>query len=126
MNPQATDNWRVSVQTMDQQVMARMVGVYYADAWSQRGDQVSHQWYSFSPNGIFDYQSQTCGTDPNLPCTPSQGTGAWTAHGQQDGSIYVMVDFSDLVRSSQCFSQTIMLQNGGYQSLGGAFWRKVQ
>lgn len=125
-NAAATQNWQDSRQRADPGVMARMAGIYYGEIVSPQGDMVSRQYRRFSPDGLFDYQDQTCGNIAGIACSQNQGTGSWTAHQQPDGSIFVMVNFSDMVRTSQCFSDTVAIGNGGFQSISGAFWRRTQ
>jgi len=59
-------------------------------------------------------------------CSQKQGAGQWAGYQLPDGSIFLMIHFSDLARSNTCFSQTIRLGNGGFVDSGGGNWRRVQ
>jgi hypothetical protein len=124
-SPQATYNWQQSVAAADPNVMAQMAGTYYGEIPSPAGDAISRQYRRFSSNGLFDYQDQTCGTNGGV-CSQNQGTGSWVAHQQQDGTIFLMVNFSDMVRTAQCFSDTVQIGPQGMQSYTGMVWQRTQ
>jgi hypothetical protein len=51
--------------------------------------------------------------------------GRRAAYPLNDGSIFLMIHFSDLARSNNCFSQTVRLDAEGFTDLFGARWRKM-
>jgi hypothetical protein len=125
-NAQSTDTWRQLLFNADQQLMAQVAGTYYADVPSSDGQFVSHQYRSFEPNGLFQYQDQTCGNIPGIPCSQNQGTGEWRATTWSDGSIYIMARFSDLSRTSACAGARYRPGPSGLQDEFGSFWQRVQ
>lgn len=125
-NKQLTDYWRQMLQQADGNLMAQMSGVYYGERASPDGQYVNRQYRSYEPNGLFQYQDQTCGNIQGIPCSENQGTGEWRAAQQGDGTIYVMTRFSDLIRTSACAGERIQLNGNGFVDEGGIFWTRTR
>ncbi len=125
-NAQSTDTWRQLLQNADGQLMGQLAGVYYAERPSPDGVYLNRVYRSFEPNGLFQYQDQTCGNIQGIACSQNQGTGEWRATTWSDGSIYMMMRFSDLVRTSACAGQRVQMQgNIMYDEFGGT-WQRVR
>lgn len=124
---QATNFWRQMLQQADGQLMAQMSGVYYGERNSPDGLYVNRQYRSFEPNGLFQYQDQTCSIGmPGAPCSQNQGTGEWRAVNQGDGTSYFMIRFSDMIQTAACSGQRIQLNGNGFVDEGGVYWTRMQ
>ena len=63
---------------------------------------------------------------PGATCSQNQGAGLWAGYQLPDGSIFLMIHFSDLARSNTCFSQTLRPRNGGFFDIaGGMNWQRT-
>ena len=115
-------------QLADPKVMQTVAGVYYGEFPSPDGRMYEQVYYSYEANGLWQYRDQTCtaNNQAGVPCSQNQGAGQWAAYGLNDGSVFLMIHFSDLSRSNTCFSQTIRLGNGGFVDAGSGNWRRVQ
>ena len=125
-NPSATQNWMTTRANADPRVMQSMAGVYYGQFNDATGQMVESVYRSYEAGGGWTYQDQTCTINSPVPCSQNQGAGAWAAYQQQDGTIFLMVHFSDLARYNNCFSQTIRLGNGGFSDTAGGNWQRVR
>jgi len=126
-NKQMTNYWRQMLQQADGNLMAQMSGVYYGERTSPDGVYVNRQYRSYEPNGLFQYQDQTCSVGmQGAPCSQNQGTGEWRAANQGDGTTYVMTRFSDLIRTAACAGERIHFNGNGYVDEGGVFWTRTQ
>lgn len=127
-NPSVTQNWMQTRQNADAKVMQAVAGVYYGEFPSSDGTMYQQAYRSYEANGLWGYKDQTCPTDNlgYLTCSQNQGAGEWAAYSLNDGSVFLMIHFSDLSRSNSCFSQTIRLGNGGFSDTAGGNWRRVQ
>jgi hypothetical protein len=126
LNMVMTDAWRDSVNQADPQAMAAMAGLWYGEIYAPSLGMVDHQYRSFEPNGLFQYQSQTCGNIQGIPCSENYGTGQWTARQQQDGSLAVMMHFDDLTQSDRCGSFQARLQGNMMIASDGSQWQRTQ
>ena len=127
-NPSVTQNWMQTRQLADPKVMRAVAGVYYGEVSSSDGTMYEQVYRSYEATGLWQYKDQTCPTNNQgyLPCSQNQGAGQWAAYTLDDGTIFLMIHFSDLSRTNTCFSQTIRLGNGGFVDSGGGNWRRVQ
>ncbi|HVY51346.1 MAG TPA: hypothetical protein VHA07_07255 [Devosia sp.] len=125
-NPDASLNWQRTVQSADAGVMQQMAGVYYGEQTAPQLGMIERVYRSYEPNGLWQYQDETCGSAPGVPCSQNQGAGQWAAYQQADGSIFVMIHFSDLSRYNNCFSQTLRLGQGGFVDDSGVSWSRVR
>ena len=98
LNMVMTDRYRAAQIAQDPQVMAAFAGVWAGQ--TQAMGMVDTTYYSFEPNGLFQYKSQTC--TPGVSCSDNYGTGEWTAHMVAAGTIEVMFAWSDMVRTQAC------------------------
>ena len=92
VNPDATDP----------AIRSKVVGTWYSENSNPQLGMVQRLYQTFSPNGLFEYKDQTCGSVQGMPCSQNGGHGTWNAQQQADGSIYVRVQFSDLRRTDEC------------------------
>jgi hypothetical protein len=122
LNMAMTDRYRAAQIAQDPQVMAAFAGVWGGQ--SQAMGMVDTTYYSFEPNGLFQYQSQTC--TPGLSCSQNYGTGEWTAHAMNDGSIEVMFAWSDLVRTQACSAMVGFVQGAVFQTGTGFALQRMQ
>ncbi len=125
-NPSATQNWQQTRANADPRVMQSMAGVYFGQFNDPSGQMVEQVYRTYEAGGGWTYQDQTCTINSPVPCSQNQGAGLWAAYQQQDGTIFLMVHFSDLACSNNCFSQTVQLQNGGFTDTLGGSWRRVR
>lgn len=124
-NPSVTQNWMQTRQAADSAVMQKLAGVYYGEIPDPSGRMVNRTYREYRADGLWQYQDQTC--TPGATCSQNQGAGLWAGYQLPDGSIFLMIHFSDLMRSNTCFSQTIQLTNGGiYDVMGGMSWQRTQ
>ena len=125
-NPDVTQNWMNTRANADGRVMQAVAGVYYLQSTDPSGQMVNQAYRSYEANGLWQYQDQTCTINSPVPCSQNQGAGLWAAYQQPDGAIFLMVHFSDLSRSNNCFSQTIRLGAGGFTDTYGGTWQRVR
>lgn len=127
-NPDATQNWQRTRQMADPQVMQQMAGLYYTEYPDPTGQMYNQTYRSYEANGLWQYQDQTCPVNNlgYLQCSKNQGAGLWAAYQQQDGTIFLMVHFSDLSRSNNCFSQTVRVDRQGFTDTYGGNWRRMR
>lgn len=122
-NPDVSLNWQQTRASADARVMAQMAGVYYAETPNQQLQMINRAYRSYEANGLWQYQDQTCSS---TGCSQNQGTGNWAAYQQGDGSVFLMIHFSDLSRSNNCFSQNVQRSRGGFTDALGQFWQQVR
>lgn len=125
-NPDASLNWQRTLQAADSRVMQQMAGVYYGEQSAPQLGMIERVYRSYEANGLWQYQDQTCGSTPGVPCSQNQGTGEWAAYPQADGSIFVMIHFSDLSRYNNCFSQIVRFTQAGFVDNSGTSWQRVR
>lgn len=125
-NAQSTDTWRYLLQAGDAQLMAQMAGVYYGEQPSPDGQYINYQYRSLEPDGLFQYQDRTCGNVAGIPCSQNQGTGEWRAATREDGTIYMMMRFSDLIVTSACAGGRYRMDGSALIDEFGITWQRVQ
>jgi hypothetical protein len=125
-NPSASLNWQRALQAADPNVMQQMAGVYYGEQTAPQLGMIERVYRSYEANGLWQYQDQTCGSTPGVPCSQNQGTGQWAAFAQPDGTVFAMIHFSDLSRYNNCFSQTMRFGPGGFVNNSGVSWQRVR
>ncbi len=124
LNKPMSDYWRQMLKLADEKLMGQLAGSYYGERRSPDGVYVNQQTRRFEANGLFDYSDQTCTIGSQIPCSQNQGTGEWRAVNQTDGSTYMMIRFSDLIRTNACSGDRITPGNNGYTDEGGVFWQR--
>ena len=118
--------WQQLQATADGAAMQRMAGVWARQELSPQRDAIQYVWYSFESGGAFQYRDQTCGAAGG-PCSQNGGPGMFRAVFQQDGSIFLMVRFSDLSRQNQCHSMQVRFPDAQtMQEARGGVWQRVQ
>lgn len=123
-NPTVSLNWQRTQQAADPHVMQQIAGVYYGEQRDPTGQMINQIYRSYEANGLWQYRDQTCTIGSQIPCSQNQGAGQWAAYAQQDGSVFLMVHFSDLSRSNSCFSQTIRANGRGFVDEYGMGWQR--
>jgi hypothetical protein len=122
----ATDTWKDMLTRQDPQVMQALSGVWYGEIAAPQLNMTSYQYRQYDPNGLFQYQDQTC-TNGSSMCSQNQGNGFYTGTPAADGSILMFTIVSDLNRDHECaggyarFIDNMTMQDGG-----GTIWRRVQ
>jgi len=115
-----------TVQAADPKAMRQMAGVYYGEFPSPDGVYREQAYRTYDAGGLWQYRDQTCTVGSSLPCSQGEGAGQWAAYQQADGTIFVMIHFSDLNRSNTCVSQTVTRVDAqGYADEYGS-WRRVR
>jgi hypothetical protein len=106
VDPVHTKYWQFALQNSDQAAMQQVAGTWYIENVSQELGAVQQMQQTYDANGLFSYQDETC---VNGSCSQNQGHGMWVAKTETDGSIYVMINVSDLNRTNECtgFAATI-------------------
>ena len=122
-NPTVSMNWQQTLQNADPRAMARLAGVYYMELPNPQMQMINRAYRDYEANGVWGYQDQTCSS---TGCSQNQGAGQWAAYEQRDGSIFLMVHFSDLARTNACFSQTVQLSPRGFTDSAGGNWQRVR
>lgn len=123
-NPSATQNWMQTRANADGRVMQAMSGIYDGQFNDPSGQMVEYVRRNYEANGLWSYADRTCTINSPVPCSENNGAGLWAGYQQADGTIFLMVHFSDAARSNNCFSQTLQLQGGAFiDSLGGRWQR---
>lgn len=122
-NPAVTQNFLQTQQQANPQLMAQMAGVYYAETANPQMQMVNRAYRSYEANGLWQYQDQTCSS---TGCSQNQGTGQWAAYQQPDGTIFLMIHFSDLARTDNCFSQTVMFSGPNFTDTLGTTWQRTR
>jgi hypothetical protein len=122
----ATRTFQEMVARQDNNAIAAMSGVWYAQIPAPQQGMTSYQYRQFQGNGLFQYQDQTC-TNGTSFCSQNQGTGFFTAMTAQDGSIQTFIIVSDLQRDHECAGgYARFLDNNTMQDGGGTIWQRVQ
>ncbi len=125
-NPSATQNWQQTRANADGRVMQAMAGEYQSQFNDPSGQMVEYVRRSYEANGLWQYRDRTCTINSPIPCSENNGVGMWAGYQQPDGTIFLMIHFSDVARYNNCFSQTLQLRDGGFiDTLGGA-WQRVR
>ena len=120
-----TQAFRIDASKMDPEVMAAFTGVWYGQETAMNEGVAINiaVYYSFEPNGLFQYQSKTCGP---YQCSDNYGTGQWVGLRETGGQIRVIFNWSDLAIQSTCSGATGTLQGSVFQHNNGAVWQLVQ
>jgi hypothetical protein len=119
----STRNWMRVLQLADANAMAMHAGTYYAEIPAPQLGMINYQYRKLDANGGFEYRDRTCS---QVSCSQNYGYGRWAGVPQGDGSIYIMVNFTDLIRQSACFSWVGRLNGTVFSTNDGASWQKVQ
>lgn len=118
-----TQSFRIDAAQQDAAVMAGFTGVWYGEFTTPQMNSTTRIYYSFEPNGLFQYRSQSCW---GFGCSDGYGTGQWVGLRQDDGRIRVIYNWSDLERTSACGGATGILDGDTFRSDIGDVWKRVQ
>jgi hypothetical protein len=118
-----TRSWYQNLQAADPRLMAQIAGTYYAEIPAPQLGMISRQYRSYSANGLFEYQDQTCSS---TGCSQNYGHGRWVAHGIGGNAINLMISFSDLIRTNACVGGDLRVDGGGFQASDGTRWQRVR
>ncbi|MEO8756742.1 MAG: hypothetical protein ABI398_03160 [Devosia sp.] len=122
-NPTVSQNWMQTRQAADPQVMAQLAGVYFAKTSNPQMQMTNQAYRDYEASGLWQYQDQTCSS---AGCSTNQGAGQWAGYSLPDGTIFLMIHFSDLSRSNNCFSQTVQLGPHGFTDSIGGNWQRTR
>lgn len=125
VNPQQTQTFTQLMQANDTQGAQMMSGVWYTEIPAPQLNMISYQYQSFYPTGNWEYRDKTCTSGTSF-CSENQGHGQFAAVRQNDGSLYVMINFSDMQRNSTCIGFFARIQGNGFQTSEGAQFQRVQ
>lgn len=126
MDQNATNTFHEMVARQDNNAIAAMSGVWYAEIPAPQLGMTSYQYRQYQGNGLFQYQDQTC-TNGTQSCSQNQGTGFFTAMTAQDGSIATFLIVSDLQRDHECTGGYMrFIDQNRMQDGGGTIWQRVQ
>jgi hypothetical protein len=118
-----TKYWQFALQNTEQAAMQQVVGTWYVENVSQELGAVQRLYATYHPDGSFEYNDETCS---NISCSQNQGYGQWAARGQADGSVYIMLNVSDLNRTSECTGFAATIQGNQMFTDGGNPATRVQ
>lgn len=88
-------------------------GTWYSENRAPQLGMVQRLQQTYLPTGVWEYQDETCGNVPGIPCSKNGGHGLWMATRQQDGSIYIRIQFSDIKRQNACSGSAVTFPNPG-------------
>jgi hypothetical protein len=125
VNPQQTQTFMQLMRANDMQGAQAISGVWYTEIPAPQLNMVSYQYQSFQPTGNWEYRDKTCTAGTNF-CSENQGHGQFAAVRQNDGSLYVMVNFSDMQRNSTCIGYFARVQGSTFQTSEGQQFQRVQ
>jgi hypothetical protein len=118
-----TEYWRFALQNAEPTAMQQVVGTWYVENVSQELGMVQRLYATYDANGLFSYQDETCS---NISCSQNQGHGWWAARAQGDGSVYIMINVSDLNRTNECTGFAATIQGNQMFTPGGTPATRVQ
>lgn len=124
-NPTVSLNWQNTLQAADPNVMRQMAGVYYGEQSSAQLGMINRVYRSYEANGLWQYQDETC-SNGGGPCSHNQGAGQWAGYQQADGTVFLMIHFSDLARTNTCVSQTVKFRGRQMMDEYGMVWQRVR
>ncbi len=110
-DPSATMAWQQEQRMSDPRAMQAVAGVWYQEVPSPQTNQVAYITISYSPIGIVDFQTRTCGSMGGYQsCSDDVGHGQFTARGMGDGSIFLMRNLSSSTRTNACGGAQVWVQ----------------
>ena len=126
-DPSATMAWEQEQRMSDPRAMQAVAGTWYQEVPSPQTNQVAYITISYSPIGIVDFQTRTCGSMGGYQsCSDDVGHGQFTARGMGDGSIFLMRNLSSSTRTNACGGQQVWVQGNELVSGDGSRARRTQ
>ena len=116
----SSQTWRQLGDANDPRALQALAGTWLTET-AANGSQLQ-TYETFDGNGLYRYRQNVCSGG----CNQYEGTGEFRAAFQGDGSIFLMLNYSDLQRSHQCVSNQLRLQGQGRMlNRYGATMRRV-
>lgn len=124
--PQSNAQFQRLLARPDPRVAQLMAGTWYAETRSPATGQVNYGYQTFQRNGLWQYHNRVCGG--MLPaCSDYEGHGLFAGVVQGDGSINVMIAYSDLRVTNGCTATVLRAVGPGVLRDGnGAIIRKIR
>ncbi|MBV1704977.1 MAG: hypothetical protein KGQ28_09240, partial [Hyphomicrobiales bacterium] len=111
---QGSTTWARLGVANDPGALQALAGTWYTEIRSPNTGAIQYLYQTYEANGLYQYRDRTCGTGYGMTtCSNNQGTGELRAVRQGDGSIFFMVRWSDLSRSSACTSYQVRFSDPG-------------
>lgn len=111
-----TKYWQFALENAEQAAMQQVAGTWYVETAYQETGAVQRLYATYDANGLFSYQDETCSS---ISCSQNQGYGQWVARSQADGSVYIMLNVSDLNRTNECTGFAATIQGNQMFTQGG-------
>lgn len=125
LDPRSTAALRQAMQQPDPQVMQALAGTWYVERRSPTG-QVGQQYWTFEPNGLFQYRDRTCSPATGV-CSDNQGAGMIGVQGTGNGTYSGVMMISDMNRNHQCLpTGGRFVDSGTMVGSDGTPWRRVR
>jgi hypothetical protein len=119
-----TETWLRTLGNADGSVMAAIAGTYYTEIPAPALGMISYQYRSYDANGLFRYEDRTCS---QTGCSQNAGHGRWAAHATGRGTVFMMITWSDLVRTNACAGGEVYPDGANLvDSGGGQTWIRVR
>jgi hypothetical protein len=126
-DPSATMAWEQEQRLADAQAMQAIAGTWYQEIPSPQTNQIAYVTVRYSPNGIVDFQTHTCGAmNGYQSCSDDVGHGQFTARPMGDGSIFVMRNLSSSTRTNACGGAQVWVQGNQLVGSDGTRAQRVQ
>lgn len=119
----STQTWLATLARADGAAMQRLAGVYYGETPAPEIGMINYQYRSYQANGLFEYRDRTCSS---TGCSENQGHGRWAAYPNGRGGYFVMITWSDLLRTNACLGSEAYPDGGDLVFAGGNRWKRVQ
>lgn len=122
--PQSNAQFQRLLARPDPRVTQLMTGTWYSETRSPATGQVSYSYQSFERNGLWGYRNRVCG---GPLCSNYEGTGLYAGIVQGDGSINLLIAFSDQRVTNGCTASVVRLVAPGVlRDANGGISRKVR
>ncbi len=124
-NAAMTDRVRNVEANADVSLMRSFSGTWVGETVYPDRSMVDRTWYTFDSNGLFQYQSETCGQVISQ-CSRGYGQGGWAARALPNGQIEVVFGYNDLQRSAACGALVGRVEGATMNVNGGFVLQRVQ
>lgn len=107
----ATASWQQEQRLAQPDAMKAVAGKWYQEIPSPQTGQVAYVTVTYSPLGVVDFFTRTCGTMMGYTsCSDDVGHGQYAARKQADGSYLVMRNLSSSTRTNACGAVAVRVE----------------
>ena len=122
--PQSNAQFQRMLARTDPRVTQLLTGTWYSETRSPATGQISYSYQTYERNGLWGYRNRVCG---GPLCSNYEGTGLYTGFVQGDGSLNVMIAYSDQRVSNGCTASVVRLVAPGVlRDSNGGISRKIR